>query len=457
MGPIGMTTQVEMELFATAAKSIVRIPSPQHVLEGPEAIRKWFRDAGIVAHAGFEASGDAYGFNEEGGKALSSFAKLQAQKLPNGGRGISDDALTQSVATQTLAQFHHSARTNIETEDLATFETALQNWYSAQTIELQHFVPCTIILRACSISVGPVLFIDADQWLHDQGYTRGAPQSEIKFGPFIQAMNERSATWVAVVRTSGLDRTLGQEMANLAVDIALVAIQLVVPINFSRNVARITARTHPAWTGSICTAGTQTHSTVTRNDPGLGLDAGAFDQFIDQQRGIVDSVGRRVAAFISRNSLTPTLDQAWCDAAYWLREGLAEPLDTIAVAKLETALEVLLFAQSTQGSEARLRSAFLSFYGLQPSDTITTHSKITVNEFVKSVVSQRSRILHGTLSTLDFDMAHVRRDVELLCWDLLRRSTLELDLYIMEPSYADDVERFLKWVAQRQEAVRGNS
>lgn len=41
----------------------------------------------------------------------------------------------------------------------------------------------------------------------------------------------------------------------------------------------------------------------------------------------------------NRDTKLPFLEQAWCDGAYWMREAFAEPIETIAVAKLETSIE----------------------------------------------------------------------------------------------------------------------
>ena len=47
---------------------------------------------------------------------------------------------------------------------------------------------------------------------------------------------------------------------------------------------------------------------------------------------------------------------------YWLHQALAESIDTIAIAKLETALEVLLRAESSRGSEQRMLEILSAFF-----------------------------------------------------------------------------------------------
>jgi hypothetical protein len=127
-----------------------------------------------------------------------------------------------------------------------------------------------------------------------------------------------------------------------------------------------------------------------------------------------------------------------------------ESLATVAVPKLETAIEVLFAAESSSRSALRLKLAFKAFFGLNGKDRIRPDSCETVHDFVASIVRTRSRILHGTWSTLAFDPGinedAGRQIVELLVMDLLRRTTLALDKYASYPNAVDDVEPFLKWV-----------
>lgn len=238
-----------------------------------------------------------------------------------------------------------------------------------------------------------------------------------------------------------------------AVDVSLVAIQMSVPVHYSREMARITGRTMPSWMGSVYKTEGNVHSGSHRREPGLGFSAGVFDQFRSQHQPILDSVGNRINAYINGNAKMPNLDQSWSDAAYWFHEGLAEPLDTIAVAKLETSIEVLLSAESSKGSAQRFREAFQAFYGLSKDHPIREGSPRTVDQFIKSIVGARSRILHGTMSTLTPDTLstneHEGRDVvESLAMDILRRYTFMLDKYEMLPEAKDDVASFLNWVMQ---------
>jgi hypothetical protein len=143
------------------------------------------------------------------------------------------------------------------------------------------------------------------------------------------------------------------------------------------------------------------------------------------------------------------LERAWCDAAYWLREALAEPIDSIAVAKLETALEVLLGAESTSGSKRRMLQILDSFYGLKPEDPLYDGTATTAEQFAYSVARDRSRILHGTWSTLNARLAVNRDALENFVVPVIRRVALELEDYTRIPAADDNIDSFLAWVSRR--------
>jgi hypothetical protein len=105
---------------------------------------------------------------------------------------------------------------------------------------------------------------------------------------------------------------------------------------------------------------------------------------------------------------------------------LAEPLDSIAVAKLETALEVLLHAEKASGSQTRMLTILETFYGLKPEDPLTDGATTTAKHFARSVVHDRSRILHGTWSTLNSRLASNRTGLENFVTAVIHRAALEL-------------------------------
>ena len=162
---------------------------------------------------------------------------------------------------------------------------------------------------------------------------------EIAWDNLRRALNERAAGWVAVVDIDGYHPVRASEVADLAVDVAITAVQFVVPATYSKQMARVTARTAPAWRGNLTVTSGQICPGVQNNLPALGLSAADFDALITAVEKLLAAAGRRLSMFVTGQMSLPKIDQAWCDAAYWFHEGLAEPLDTVATVKLETAVE----------------------------------------------------------------------------------------------------------------------
>jgi hypothetical protein len=119
-----------------------------------------------------------------------------------------------------------------------------------------------------------------------------------------------------------------------------------------------------------------------------------------------------VSSFVTGHFCLSNLETAWCDAGYWLHEALAEPIDSIAIAKLETAVEVLVRAESTARSKRRRLTTLNTFYGLAPDDPIAQGSPVTAKQFAQAVAGERSQILHGTRSTLNSQLSSNRVGLE---------------------------------------------
>ena len=136
---------------------------------------------------------------------------------------------------------------------------------------------------------------------------------------------------------------------------------------------------------------------------------------------------------------------------------IAEPLNSIAVAKLETALEVLLKAESASGSEKRMLMMLETFYDLKPDDPVRDGATISAKQFARGLVRDRSRVLHGTWSTLNSRLASNRDGLEDFVAAVVRRAALELEDYSLTASPEDKVDVFLAWVKRREaQSYEGN-
>jgi hypothetical protein len=274
---------------------------------------------------------------------------------------------------------------------------------------------------------------------------------EMSFRPAIDLMGRAAANWMATVKVEGCTKNRAQEIADLTVDIALAGLQFCIPEESARHMARMTGRSMPAFNRAVSRSDGQLSTSTTNTAPGRNFGAGFLEKRLAEAKPILDSVAMRVAAFLAGNGPLPKLEQAWPDAAYWFHEGLAESLDTIAVPKLETTIEILLRSENMKGSKSRLLKAIRAFYGKDAGDLINPQSQTTVEQFVQGFVRDRSRILHGTWSTLSYSLHASRPSLTTLARDLLTLYSLSLDQYIASASPRDDVESFLDFVdAQRK-------
>jgi len=444
-------SNAKIRLLQAAISNFVTTQPPPRLPLVNDEVSAWYAKHGIVFHYGFYDDGRAYGFNAEGAKAIGGLADVLLAEQPRWRAGTR--WLTLATAIAKSIQVTPSLQAT--QTDLGRLEDAITKWFLEQTIDRTFLIPCAILPGpATAFSIGAVHFLSLRDLAVRQGMTAQQLLDHPDYHGLIQTMHGRSASWLAEVEVRGLDESVGSERANLAVDVALVAIQMSLPLFHSREIARITGRTMPPFIGTIYTTRRHVHSGLHWRDPGLGVSVAAFDQLLSTNHSLVVSIGRRVSGYLYGAQVLPKLEQAWCDGAFWLHEGLAEPLSTVAVAKLETAVEVLLSAESTKKSSLRFRAAFESFYGLKPDDPIARNNPQTVNRLIASIVGARSRVLHGTASTLSPDISRGEQDsrlvIEMLAMDLIRRFTLALDTYAQIPTAIDDTETFLAWINQKR-------
>jgi hypothetical protein len=87
-----------------------------------------------------------------------------------------------------------------------------------------------------------------------------------------------------------------------------------------------------------------------------------------------------------------------------------------------------------------------------PDDPLTNGATTTAKQFARSVVRDRSRILHGTWSTLNSRLAFNRNGLENFVITVIRRAALELEIYALTASPEDNIDDFLAWVKRREAA-----
>jgi hypothetical protein len=444
-------------LIESALKNFVITPAPETTLINDQ-IQQWLKQYGIAFEMDWLPTGEARGFKQEGVSSLIELTSVLWKEEPTYLRGTRPERLGVHVAHSIVAVFQDRLGSIPTPDDVVAVEKEIRRRFATTTASLTHCIPCRIIPEHASpFSVGPVKFYSREDMIKREGLSVEKSLNAFAYGPLLEFMNNQSAHWVADVTVEGFDEKAGLERANIAVDLALTAVQIAIPTHYSRQMARLTSCTLPTSIGSVSKVNGHPRFGRSWRDPGLGFSAGAFDQFLLKAASILASIGNRVEAYVTDSPALPRLDQSWSDAAYWLHEGLAEPLETVAVTKLETAIEVLLSAQSSKNSRRRLESAFEAFYGLHRECSYPPDGIRKVKDIVNAVVESRSRILHGTLSTLTAESLATddhggRRVLEFLCMDLVATFSLKLDAYASMDKPCDGIEKFLQFVS----ATRGS-
>ena len=367
--------------------------------------------------------------------------------------GVSLNAMRDAVAKTVMEMFRTRSADEANAEDLARLKRTVEAQFVEATVTRRHLVPCTIFpWSASSIEFGPVRFFHQSA-LDPKDYGLAAIKGGVEayFGPLSRMMAKHEASWLAEVSVGGCERERSTEIAGLAVDVALGGLQLVVPVAYGRDIARITARTLPAYRGSFAVMDTEVEAGFKRRQPGLGLSADDFDGFIAAASAEIEAMGRFIEAYLSGRGNLPRLRRAWCNAVYWFHEGMSEPLETVATVKLETAIENLFLAESTAKAKRRMLEGLEGMLGVSASDKASPLSDVTFRKLVDVIAKTRSSVLHGTSPTLPGRDSGVDRSlVEGMARQFLIGYPQLVEAYERESDAVEDnTEALLKWAMSR--------
>jgi len=426
----------------------------------------------------------ATGFSRDGMKAIVDLAKTFRPASSQNSHKASNATLAKFIAAEIITHWKTSSAASLTTADFDQLRTAVESWFASQTLVRQHIVPCTLFpLRVASVTVGPVTLhhlhdlptgafgISREefwprppprwkQWLRNVwAAIREKPVIAPKPGGFnfeliIEFAMQRHAHWLALIEVPGRAMAESISAADVAADVALAAIQLVCPGDDMRGLVRATGRAAPVWRVDLSKVeGSGFNIASSNRVPALARAPELIALHLASAKPLLESMGRRLTAYLAATSQLPDLDEAWCDAAYWYHEALAESLDTVAVAKLETAIEVLFHAESMSGSKQRLLESFDAMFGLKGSDLVNPPSTVSVEQLVTAITTARSRVLHGTWPTLHTDLPTAKGkpavtygDVEFLTRMLLLQFSVHMDAYEAAGRSDDTTDALVAWI-----------
>jgi hypothetical protein len=393
------------------------------------------------------------GILRAGGEALSDLADTIFRGTPEYLRGCTFEELSDELFGVLIQNFRGRRGPEITAADVTFVDSTLEDWFKTKSASHHLYVPCILTPRpAPAFDIGPVRFTYVTDFVTRER-TGKETMFDFTYGMMLQEMGVQRAFWIAEVDVRQCMQKRAEELGELAVDIAIAGLQLVIHPDQSRHMARMTARTVPRYRFGVSVGNGMVSPTVRNQEPGILLGPGTLEHYLKEGSALLSTVGSQVSAFLTRAGDLPTLSCAWADAAYWYHEGLAELLDTIAVPKLETGIEVLLRSESSSGSTTRIVEAIGAFYGLKPDQFINPNSQITVKQFAAGFVRDRSRILHGTWSTLVHSLRASRGSLESLVLGVLAGYVFELQAYCAAPGSADDLDQFLSFVIGRRAAI----
>jgi hypothetical protein len=446
---VGVEFTNELGLLRKVTRNLVKKPSifepiTQEYLRAEGLGRVAKRGEGLV------------GIERPAHEAFEDLAERVITEIPGMGRGVNFDNFRSELFGFVADNYTGRDAAAISADDVTALYDHFTAWFAKVATGRRIFVPC-VLGHSWSprFAIGPISFVHIDDAPRSELYPHLAPSNALErkgFDDLLQLMKDTHAFWLACVPIEGCERDRAQELAELAADLAIVALQLAAPDWGTRTMARIDNRRGPIRKRTLSESNGSYSAGWSNLDAGLPIGRGTLADIVQKTEPLATAVGSCVRAFTTGNFRFPKLESSWCDAAYWLHEALAEPLDSIAVAKLETAIEVLLQAESTSGSLQRILTVLDTFFGLKPSDPVTQGATITAKEFAKGLVRDRSRILHGTWSTLNSRMGSNRTGVQNFAITVVRRVVLELEEYALTPSPKDNLDDFLAWTVGRAAA-----
>jgi hypothetical protein len=336
--------------------------------------------------------------------------------------------------------------------DVAHLHRHFDEWFGRLAVPCRVFVTCVISRwKAPRFSIGPAEFVFIDDIERTEFYpSPDDPFGRSELDDLVELMRQGGANWLARISIEGCERQRAKQLADIATDLAIVAVQLTVP--YTAGIGRLYAHRGTPMKLTLCEAEGRFYKDHSWDAPGQLIGTGALNYFLTMNEAIVSSVGDRVRSFSTGRFRLHRLELAWCDAAYWFHEALSEINEAIAVTKLETALEVLMCAGSSKGSQARIEAILEAFYDLGRDDPVHDATTTTAKRFAKEFVEGRSRVLHGTESTLLSRRSHDWEGAVEFVRSVLARAAVEIGTYSDIPNVADDRESFLEWVKIRGES-----
>lgn len=444
--------------LAAAVKEFRQLSGDALGLSGPMDFLTW-NDKHRLHHASLDVPDQvATGFSAEGAASIRELAK----ELRRGSR-VWRKAVTLHQADAKFGvelRLILEANPKLEIEELLSRLSERMVAWAADMAPRRHAIPIALVpQRLTRFDIGPVAFVHRDD-LDAADLVAGPKGADLPtderhrlaLARIDKSLATRNACWLALVTVSNREKDVSIATANNAVDIALGALQAMAGVPTLNNVGRVGGRLHN-WDcyDSWFTVSGHPGFNQTARPPGHGIEVGAFETWLAETEPALRAAGQCIHAYLEGEPF-PRLHEAWCEAAYWYHEAMAEHLDTMRIARLETSLEVLLRAEKSSGSTSRILGGLEAVLGMDASVNVGVVRTITIRELVEEVVQSRSRVLHGTWPTLGSDLPVTVQvaDLAILVRRLIGLFAVKLERYAVDRDHKDDVAVFLDWVRNQR-------
>jgi len=382
--------------------------------------------------------------------ALHQIGERYIGRHPETLEGVSYRTLHSTVSQQFVKWYvafreqHRSARMRDGQRFVRQLERVLEEGKEAIT----HYVPCQLFMSpGPSIQIGPVLLTSTSEWLEQH-------KSELSNPVWIDV--ERSHVeafgWVAEVPVSASEPRRSLDHARLALDALFGVFGILFNVDSSQmpwcndQAARLntyislTRRTDGPNPWALMVG-------VNTNHPIL-MHGAAASAFLQSRREILDAVGRCLFTFVGNEapkSRIPKLHRRWVESMYWYGEGLHAGLPGVAVAKFETALEVLTHARSTRATHGFLIYVGSAWLRVSLDHVIIDDPRLTYSDFVQRFSKTRSEILHGNRHTFFGTIDSEQQLAGFIVGQILLICAVRLSQYEATANPEDTFQGFRRW------------
>jgi hypothetical protein len=314
---------------------------------------------------------------------------------------------------------------SISGAEVSALHDHLGTWFTKLVRPRRIFVPCVISpWSAPRFAIGPAVFLFIEEAAQSEFYPRGDPSDILSrdgFDRMLRLMSDERANWLACVEIEGCEQQRAEEIGALAVDLAIVALQLAAPSLGTRTMTRLDGRRGAAEKRTLSEADGYYNAGWTRMEPGLSIGTGTLADILQKSEPLITAVGSCVRSFATGCFYLPDLERAWCDAAYWLHEALTEPPSKFATLAAYSTDLVTWHRLGTIDDIANLE------YGSQPDIRILSdYSVLFAEEYnpakadgsipesresgiIGRQASKRNRVICGAVGVGTWGSAHIGR------------------------------------------------